>query len=90
VNLHRNAKDKLEKYLAIMLENNWVCAAFALDHFNRGEASKDILEAYGKGSRYKESGRLDSEAYRVAPSACANTRKASGIGISEGERDSAS
>jgi hypothetical protein len=52
--LHRNAKDKLERYLAIMLENNSVCAAFALDPFNRGEAIENILEAMEKALVTKE------------------------------------
>lgn len=44
----------MEKYLRLMLENDWACAAFSLDPFNRGEALKNILDAYGKGSRYSK------------------------------------
>lgn len=40
--------------LRIILENNWVCAAFALGPFNRGEALKNISEEYDRGHRYQE------------------------------------
>lgn len=48
------AQEKLEKYLLLMLEKDWGCTAFALDPFNRGEALKGILTAYGRASRYKK------------------------------------
>lgn len=42
---------EIGKHIRILLGNNKVGAAFALDPFNKGEALKNILEAYGKGSR---------------------------------------
>jgi hypothetical protein len=40
------AVGKLEKYLRLLLKNNWACAAFALDPINRADGLKSLLETY--------------------------------------------
>lgn len=45
------AKTKLRKYLIGFLNNNWVCAAFALDPINREEALKNVFEEYSMSER---------------------------------------
>jgi hypothetical protein len=40
------AVGKLEKYLLLLLQNNWVCAAFALNPPNRAAVLRALFETY--------------------------------------------
>lgn len=48
------ACDKLTKYLERFLDNNWICAAFALDPAVRQDGFWNLMKAYSKEDRYYE------------------------------------
>lgn len=43
---YNQAVSKLEKYLLLLLNNNWACAAFALDPMNREAGLERLFETY--------------------------------------------
>lgn len=43
---YQAAVGKLEKYLYKLLQNDWVCAAFALDPINRGAGLRTLFDTY--------------------------------------------
>ncbi|KAJ9120568.1 hypothetical protein QFC24_005253 [Naganishia onofrii] len=48
------ACDKLSKYLKRFLDNNWLCAAFALDPAVRQDGLWNLMDAYDLENRYHE------------------------------------
>lgn len=50
----QQARNKLDKYMKRFINNDWVCAAYALDPENRSESLRNLLAAYDSSDRAPE------------------------------------